>query len=138
MIATLIATFTLSSLAADDKPQSPELIGYCPVAYVKGKILKGSPEFASTVDGKTYWFVSADAKKLFDNNPDGYAVACDGYCAYAAAKGKVFPGDPQIFSVKDNTIYFFINQDTKKAFDNDADMANQANANWPKLAETIE
>ena len=133
--AALMASTYVSNLIAGE---APEIIGYCPVAYVAlGEVVKGSPDFTSVIDGKTYWLVNADAKKAFDDNPEKFAVGIDGYCAYAAAKGAVFPGDLQIFSVKNGKIYFFINETTKAAFDKDANMAAQAEANWPELAKSI-
>lgn len=134
--ALLFAVLALSAgLTAADAPKAPDLLGYCPVAYVKmAKPIKGQMDLASTVGGHTYWFANADAKAIFDADPSKFSVACDGYCAFASAKGMVFPGDPQIFSVKNNRIYFFINEDTKKAFDADAAMAGQAEGNWAKIA----
>ena len=51
--------------------QTPELGGYCPVAYFAvGEAMQGQPEFSSTHDGKLYFFVSEEAKQLFDQNPE--------------------------------------------------------------------
>ena len=140
IIRALTATTLLFATAQlhTQAMEAPEIIGYCPVAYVAlGEVVKGSPDFTSVVDGKTYWLVNADAKKAFDDNPNNFAVGIDGYCAYAAAKGIIFPGDPQIFSVKNGKIYFFINQETKSAFDADENMASQAEANWPELKKSL-
>lgn len=135
MLRILLATILVGALSAADTPPAPELVGYCPVAYVAlGKAVKGDMRFTSAVDGRTYWFVNADAKKAFDATPGKFTVACDGHCAFAAAKGFVFPGDPQLFSVRDGSIYFFVNADTKQAFDADPAMAAVAVKAWPALA----
>ena len=134
-LVTAASALSATAFAADAIPAAPDLIGYCPVAYVAvGKPVKGDLHFVSTVAGHTYWFVNADAKKAFDTDPSKYRVACDGYCAFAAAKGFVFPGDPQFFSVRAGTIYFFVNAETKQAFDQDATMAAIAEKAWPALA----
>lgn len=112
-----------------------ELGGYCPVAYIKNEqAIKGSKEFASTVDGKTYWFVSADAKALFDKEPNKYLPQYDGYCAYGMTFGKKFPVDPTVSAVVDGKLYLNKNADVGKKFNQDQKgYIQQADAKWAKL-----
>jgi len=85
------------------------LEGYCPVAYFAvGKPVLGKPEFASTYDGVTYHFVSADAKKAFDAEPEKYLPAFGGWCAFGMAEADKFPVDPRCFKIVDGRLLLFL------------------------------
>ena len=84
------------------------LEGYCPVAYfLADKAIKGSLEYASEYNGVTYYFVSADAKKLFDADPDKYVPAYGGWCAFGMAVQDKFPVDPTNFKIVDGRLLVF-------------------------------
>ena len=45
-VILITAIATSSHFLNAKEPQSPELIGYCPVAYVMaGKVIKGNPDY---------------------------------------------------------------------------------------------
>ena len=113
-----------------------EVAGYCPVAYVEaGKPVKGSAEYASVRDGKTYWFVNEGARDLYEKSPNKYDVAYDGWCATGLAYGKRIPSDPTVFSVHDGRVFLFSNADAKAAFEADvARLTADADTNWSSLA----
>jgi YHS domain-containing protein len=93
---------------------------YCPVAYLAaGKALKGSEKYSSTYKGKTYYFVDAGIKKLFDATPAKYLPKYDSYCATAMAVGKKVESNPELFSVHKNATYLFSTEEAKAAFDSD-------------------
>ncbi|MEM6798640.1 MAG: YHS domain-containing (seleno)protein [Planctomycetota bacterium] len=114
------------------------LEGYCPVAYIEAnKAIKGSPEFPSTYNGVTYYFVSSDAKRLFDSNPEKYLPAYGGWCATGILHGKNFPVDPTSFKVVNGrTLLFLKNKgvDAKRLWDqgNERQQIAKADANWEK------
>ena len=94
---------------------------YCPVAYFKAdQPVKGSKEFAATHEGKTYYFVNAGAKDLFQKNPEQYLPQYDGYCAYGMTFGKKFPVDPTVYQVVDGKLYLNKNESVGKTFSKDA------------------
>jgi len=119
------------------KKSAPAIGGYCPVAYVAaGKALKGDAKFASKHMGHTYWFVSADAKKMFDEAPAKYTVAYDGYCATAVAEGMKVTSDPTLFTVHEGVSYLFVNAQAKQMFDDAIEaMKTKADENWPKVSK---
>jgi|CXWL01.1.fsa_nt_gi YHS domain-containing protein len=129
----LLVVPALNAVAADGK--APIAGGYCAVAYAKmGKAVKGSPQFASVVDGQAYHFVSAEAKKMFDAEPTKYPIAYQGYCATGVAMGKKLVSNPEIFTVHKGTTYLFSNAEAKMMFDKDPEMTiSKAAANWPKI-----
>lgn len=97
------------------------LEGYCPVAYfAANKPILGKSEFASTHNGVTYYLVSADAKKIFDQNPEKYLPAYGGWCATGMALQDKFPVDPQNFKIVDGRLLLFLankNVDAQKLWD---------------------
>ncbi len=114
------------------------LEGYCPVAYIEAnKAIKGSADYPSTYKGVTYHFVSADAKQLFDRNPEKYLPAYGGWCAIGIANGKNFPVDPTNFKVvKGRTLLFLKNKDVDalKLWNNgnERELLVNADASWAK------
>lgn len=140
--AVALTVIPQASLAAKPsksamKQSAPAIGGYCPVAYVAaGKALKGDAKFVSKHMNHTYWFVSADAKKLFDESPAKYTIAYDGYCATAVAEGMKVTSDPTQFTVRDGVSYLFYNADAKKLFDDEpVKFKSEADANWPKVSK---
>lgn len=89
------------------------LEGYCPVAYFAvNKPIMGKPEFASTHEGVTYHFVSADAKEAFEKSPEKFLPAYGGWCALGMAEQQRFPVDPRNFKIVDGRLMLFLaNQD---------------------------
>ncbi len=144
---TVSLAFAFAALADPASDQSKTLVlknkegiailGYDPVAYfTDGKPEKGNPKFKSNHDGANYYFVSAEHKAVFDENPAKYVPAYGGYCGYAASIGKVRPADPLLWSIVDGRL---IVQNTKGAaalWEKDV-KGNKARADkfWPKLVE---
>jgi hypothetical protein len=72
LVAILLVFSYTASLNAQTatKQANVALDGYCPVAYhAMNMAAKGDAKFSSTYNGATYYFMNADAKKMFDMNP---------------------------------------------------------------------
>ncbi len=113
--------------------------GYCPVAYFAvNKPLRGKKEFSSTFDDVTYHFVSADAKKTFDKNPEKYLPAYGGWCAFGMAVSDKFPVDPTNFKIVDGRLMLFLknkNVDARALWDkgDERELVRKAEAHWKKV-----
>ena len=113
--------------------------GYCPVAYfLADKPVKGGPEFASDHNGATYHFVSADAKALFDAEPEKYAPAYGGWCAFGMAVEDKFPIDPETFKIVDGRLMLFLKNPGVDALDlwnngDEAELVRKADAHWRRV-----
>jgi YHS domain-containing protein len=122
---------------ADDQWSTlePAYGGHCPVAYIKmNKAVMGDPKLFVDRDGERLIFVNADAKKMFEADPDKYEVAYDGYCATAMSMGKLYPSDSTIFVVKDGKTYLFSSEKAKKMFETDPDkIVAKAGKEWAAL-----
>lgn len=117
------------------------LEGYCPVAYFAvNKPVRGKPEFASTYNGVTYYLVSADAKKIFDNDPEKYLPAFGGWCAFGMSVEDKFPVDPTNFKIVNGRLMVFLRNKNVDALQlwNDGDEAAltaKAEAHWSTVSQ---
>ena len=113
--------------------------GYCPVAYFAvNKPVRGKPQHASNYNGVTYYFVSADAKKAFDTNPEKYIPAYGGWCAFGMSIEDKFPIDPKNFKIVDGKLLLFLknkNVDARELWNkgNEKDLLRKADAHWIKV-----
>jgi YHS domain-containing protein len=113
--------------------------GYCPVAYfAANKAIKGKPEFASTHNDITYYFVSADAKALFDKTPEKYLPAYGGWCATGMALGDKFPVDPTNFKISNGKLLLFLKNKNVDALEiwnksPEQEQSGKADAHWAKV-----
>lgn len=115
--------------------------GYCPVAYFAvDKAVRGKPEYAATHNGVTYYFVSADAKKVFEANPEKYLPAYGGWCAFGMSVKDKFPVDPTNFKIVDGRLMLFLknkNVDAHKLWNqgNENELVRKADAHWKKVSK---
>ncbi len=115
---------------------SPEIQGYCPVAYFAvGEPLKGDAEHAVVHHGRLYHFVNADAKAEFEKNPERYLPAYDGRCAFGMSIEKDFEPCPCNFKIIDGRLHLFLKNDDTDALElwNNGDEAKciaNANKHW--------
>lgn len=96
--------------------------GYCAVCIVNaGKWVKGSPQFASSYDGTTYYFPGQTEKDVFDKAPRKYVPALNGDCIVCYAKaGKRIAGSVHHSAVHQDRIYLFPGEKEKEMFVQDA------------------
>lgn len=117
------------------------LEGYCPVAYFAvDEAVRGKPEHASTYDGVTYWFVSADAQAAFDREPERYLPAYGGWCAFGMAVEDKFPVDPTNFAIVDGRLMLFLRNRDVDALElwrqgDESELVRTADAHWAKVSK---
>ena len=111
--------------------------GYDPVAYfADGMPLRGSSEHTYDWKGVTWQFAKARNRELFQADPDKYAPAYGGYCAYAVANGATAPGDPEVWRVVDGRLYLNVNRTIQNEWQKDIPgFVRSADANWPQLLQ---
>ena len=74
--------------------------GYDPVAYfTQDKPVEGSSAHSFEYQGATWQFASAENRELFAANPEKYALAYGGYCAWAVANNYTASIDPGAWSI---------------------------------------
>jgi YHS domain-containing protein len=109
--------------------------GYDPVAYFdQGEPVEGSAEHSVEWQGVTWQFASADHRSTFEQNPQKYAPAYGGYCAYAVAKDQLAAIDPQAWKIVDGELYLNYSTGIQKKWEQDIPgYIEQAEMNWPDL-----
>lgn len=113
------------------------LKGYDPVAYfTDNKPVKGNPRFQAAHNGGTYYFASAENKKLFEADPKRYEPQFGGFCAYAASKGYTAKIEPDAFQILNGRLLLQYDTDVRDLFNKDPQgNLKKADQNWPGIVE---
>jgi len=109
--------------------------GYDVVAFfTEGKPVFGSDACAVAHGGGTYRFASRASLDAFKANPAKYEPAYGGFCAYGAALGKKFDGDPRFWKIVDGRLYLNLNGDIQAEWSKDiAGNIAKADTNWGRI-----
>lgn len=101
----------------------PMLDGYCPVTLWKNRRWeKGSPQFRVEHRGQAYLFVSADAKKEFEENADRYAprfLGCDPVVVFESDRAVL--GNTKFAAFYDDELFLFVDDINRQAFKRNPD-----------------
>lgn len=108
------------------------LQGYDPVAYFTvGEATEGDWKITAVYDDATYRFANAENKATFEANPEAYLPAYGGYCAFGAAMGFKFDGDPDNWKIVDDKLYLNLSDEIQAKWEEDVPgFIVKANANW--------
>ena len=116
------------------------LEGYCPVAYFAlDKAVRGRPEYASSHNDVTYYFVSEDAMRAFDADPEKFIPAFGGWCAFGMSVNDKFPVDPTNFKIVNGRLMLFLknrNVDARALWNQSevTGLVAKADAHWKKVS----
>lgn len=120
-----VQTHWSDNLAAD---------GYDVVSFFSGKPQPGKSDFATRHKGAEWQFISQANLDLFLTNPDMFAPQYGGYCAWAAARGKIAKGDPEFWHVEDGRLFFNFNARIQRRWHRKrATFIRKADTRWPEL-----
>jgi len=111
--------------------------GHDTVAYfTQGKPVKGLSNFSTEYKGATWQFASQENLDLFLSDPEKYAPAYGGYCAYAVAQGYTAKGDPEQWEIHENRLYLNFNASIQTRWSADKlDYIAKSESNWPGVLE---
>ncbi len=111
--------------------------GYDPVAYfTDGEPTKGDYQLTAVYNDATYWFASEDNKAAFEANPEAYAPAYGGYCAFGTAMGFKFDGDPTVWKIVDEKLYLNLSPSIQERWNgNIPGFITDANTKWGDIAD---
>jgi hypothetical protein len=109
--------------------------GYDVVAYFdQGRPTLGSDRYAIVHRGGTYRFASQSNLDAFKKNPAKYAPAYGGFCAYGAALGKKFDGDPLLWKIVDGRLFLNLNEEIQSKWSADiASNVAKADEKWRQI-----
>lgn len=107
------------------------------VAYfTEGRPVRGSAAHQLDWQGVKWRFASASHRARFAADPEAFAPAFGGFCAWAVSRGYTAPTDPQAWRIVEGRLYLNHNLAIRRQWSEDIP-GNIAlgNANWPGLRE---
>ena len=105
VLAAALSPVVLSSAHAGEQlvdKKGRANFGYDVVAYhTQNAAVEGTDEFSAQYNDATFLFASAEHRDLFLANPERFAPAYDGHCAFAIISYKKLTVDPEAFVIAD-------------------------------------
>lgn len=122
------------------------LSGYDPVAYLslpqaplgqkQPEAVPGRADITAEWNGATWAFASAANRDRFLADPEAYAPAYDGHCAYGVAQDAKVPANPNLWRIVDGRLYVNITPEVEGYWDADvAGNIEAAESYWPGLED---
>lgn len=110
--------------------------GTDPVAYFdQARPVPGRPEFALDWNGATWRFASAANRDRFAADPQRFAPAYGGFCAYAVSEGYTAPTDPEAWRIVNGRLFLNYDRSVQRTWERDIPgRVARGDANWPRLS----
>lgn len=98
----------------------------------------GSEEYRHEWRGATWLFATAGNLEAFRDDPERYAPEYGGYCAWAMARDKLAPIDPEKWDIVDGDLYLNYSARTQRSWrENQERDIRDADTAWPGWVETL-
>jgi YHS domain-containing protein len=109
--------------------------GIDPVAYFDGNgPVDGGADITHVWDGATWFFANMSNRDAFAAEPERYAPAFGGYCAYAASRGYLAPTIPEAWSIHEGRLYLNASLRARDLWRNELpEVIALGEANWPAI-----
>jgi hypothetical protein len=113
--------------------------GFDPVAYfTDAKPLQGKGEFEQVVAGAVWRFLNAGNSAAFKADPQVYMPRFGGYDPVGVARGVAVAGNPQLWVISGERLYFFYSAATQDEFAGDRDrVIATADREWPSVSRLL-
>ncbi len=113
------------------------LKGFDPVTFFStDKPVRATGSISYTHKGVKYFFACNNNLSAFKDNPSQYEPQYGGWCAYNMSKdGKKVTAFPQIFTVKNNKLYFFHSEAAQEKWLAEEEMKQEADDNWVTIVK---
>lgn len=137
-LSVIVATSALAAgVDVNASTTGLALQGYDPVAYfTDGEATPGNWKITATYKDATYRFASEEHKAKFEANPEAYAPQYGGFCAFGAAMGFKFDGDPNQWKIVDGELFLNLSKDVQERWETDiAGYVEKADANWVEIVD---
>ena len=110
--------------------------GFDVISFHQGSPTKGDVKITADHKGAQWRFISEANRDLFLEDPEKYAPAYGGYCAWAIANNKLAKGSPKHWSIVDEILYLNFNKSIKNKWLVDTEgFIEKADARWPTILE---
>lgn len=106
------------------------------VSFHLGSPAKGSRDITTEWKGANWRFASEANRDTFLADPEKYAPAYGGYCAWAIANNKLAKGSPKHWSIIDGVLYLNFNKNIKNKWLRDTEgFIIKGDALWPAILD---
>ena len=114
--------------------------GYDPVAYfTEGQALQGKGELEQAFAGAVWRFRSAGNRAAFVADPDIYMPRFGGYDPLGIVRGVAVEGNPRLWLIRAERLYFFYTAETQQEFRDESDrVIATADSEWPRIQLRID
>jgi YHS domain-containing protein len=136
--AIMLAILSSFSLAGEQyTKRGYALSGYDTVAYFTvGKATKGNKKIQAQWNGAKWLFSSEENKTVFLANPEKYAPAYDGHCAFAAGINKKVSAKPTLWNIIDDRLFLnYSKAANERWLDNPESYIKDGDVNWFELSK---
>ncbi|MBE7383437.1 MAG: YHS domain-containing protein [Leptolyngbya sp. SIO1E4] len=119
--------------------QGRALRGYDAVAYLEAQqAIPGESAWSVSWQGAEWHFSSPENQVKFAENPEKYVPGNGGYCTFGVVLSKKLDGDPTVWLVRNDRLYFFLDEDVKRKFlQDEAGNFERVHNNWPLIANKL-
>lgn len=105
-----------------------------PLGQPQPEAVPGKASITAEYNGATWAFSTEENREKFLADPEKYAPAFDGHCAYGVSKGGKVPGNPNLWRILDGELYLNITPNVASLFAQDLQgNIAEANQNWGTL-----
>lgn len=112
------------------------LQGNDPVTYFSGVPQAGSAVHQMIWGGAVYYFVSAENRSAFAENPNKYQPQFGAHCAYGVRLGQKFAADPNVFAIHNGQLFVLYSESSKQLWNQDRQGNIQiAKRRWPEIKD---
>ncbi len=142
-ILAAVMIFVGATVAGSARADSPivynthgnAIFGFDTVAYhTLGEARDGSAEFTHEWMDVTWRFISAEHRDLFAADPEKYAPAYGGWCAYAVSFEMKVATDPEAWKIVDGRLYLQQSPAVLRAWGQDVPYyVGLGDEAWPKI-----
>jgi YHS domain-containing protein len=134
-VTALLAHATAATASAVFAENGVAIRGADAVAYhTEGRPVAGRAEFTHAWRGPTWRFASAENRDRFAADPERYAPAYGGFCAWAVAQGYTAPIDPAAWRIVEGRLYLNYDRAVQRRWERDIPgFIRRADGNWPRL-----
>jgi hypothetical protein len=118
-----------------DRNSGLAISGFDPVAYfTDAQPLPGKDEFEQSLAGAVWRFRSTGNRAAFKADPTVYMPRFGGYDPVGVARGVAVAGNPLLWVISDERLFFFYSKETRTEFTDDGDrIIAAADRAWPKV-----
>ena len=111
-------------------------LGQQPVGESQPKAIPGQAAITAEWNGATWAFSTRENRDRFLSEPDYYAPAYDGHCAYGASLNGKVPANPNLWRVVDGRLFLNMTETVVGLWEEDIDgRIRKADTHWQALAK---